>query len=194
MTGAAGSGRDRRRRLWLEQQGRPCVLAGATNAPRWALTARGPPQVAAADLAAARPAGRGARRAAGAGSKGPRRGDWARVRLARRPPSGGAHGLRLRRSRADPAALADDGGFAPAGTTLATLVRVAGTRWALEERLAVAQGAVGRADDAVRRWDGWSRHVTLARLAQAYRTVVRARAAAGDKGGAPPGWRPRSSR
>jgi len=187
-------GRDRRLRVWLEQQGRPFVLAVATNEPLWALTDRGPQQVAAADIAAALPAGRWERLSAGEGSKGPRLYDWARVRLARLPMPGWEHWLLVRRSLADPAALAYYVVFAPAGTTLETLVRVAGTRWAVEESLEVAKGEVGLADYEVRRWDGWYRHVTLALLAQAYLTVVRARAAGVEKGGAPPGWRPSSSR
>ena len=64
----------------------------------------------------------------------------------------------------------------------------------MEECLEVAKGEVGLADYEVRRWDGWYRHVTLALLAQAYLTVVRARVSGVEKGGALPGWRPRSSR
>ena len=82
----------------------------------------------------------------------------------------------------------------PAGTPLEALARVAGARWAVEESLEVAKGEVGLADYEVRRWGGWYRHVTLALLAQAYLAVVRARAAGAEKGGAPPGWRPSSSR
>jgi len=73
-------------------------------------------------------------------------------------------------------------------------VRVAGTRWAVEEGFVIAKGAVGLDHYAVRRWDGWYRHSTLALLAQAFLTVVRAHAAGVEKGGAPRCSPPHSSR
>jgi SRSO17 transposase len=194
VTGDEVYGRDRRLRVWLEQQERPFALAVARSEPLWALTDRGPQQVAAADIVAAVPAEGWARLSAGDGTKGPRVYDWARVRLARLPTPGWEHWLLARRRRDDPAELAYYVVFAPVGTTLETLARVAGTRWAVEESLEIAKGEVGLADYEVRRWDGWYRHVTLALLAQAYLTVVRACAAGVEKGGALPGWRPNSSR
>ena len=70
--------------------------------------------------------------------------------------------------------------FCPAGTPLAALVRVAGTRWAIEESFESAKGEVGLDHYEVRRWPGWYRHITLALLAHAYLTVTRA--AAVEKG------------
>ena len=64
--------------------------------------------------------------------------------------------------------------FGPAGGTALDrfreqeLVRVAGTRWAIEECFEEAKGQVGLDQYEVRRWDGWYRHITLAMLAQAY--------------------------
>ena len=194
VTGGEGYGRDRRLRVWREEQERPCVLAVATNEPLGAPTGRGPQQVAAASIAAALAPAAWARLSAGDGAKGPRVYDGARVRLARLPTPGWAQWLLARRSRADPTALAYYVVFAPAGTPLETRVRVAGTRWAVGESFAIAKGEVGRDHDAVRRWDGWYRHSTLALLAQAFLTVVRARAAGAEKGGAPRCSRPHSSR
>ena len=196
VTGDEVYGRDRRLRVWLEEQEQPFVLAVAKNEPRWARTDRGPQQVGAADIAAAPPAGSWARLSAGDGSKGPRVYDWARVRLARWPTPGWEHWLLARRSLDDPTALTYYVVFAPQGTTLATLVRVAGTRWAIEESLEIAKGEVGLDHDEVRRWDGWYRHITLALLAQAFLAVVRARMADSEpkKGGAPPCSRPSWSR
>lgn len=185
MTGDEVYGRDRRLRVWLEQQGRPFVLAVATNEPLWAPTDRGPQQVAAAAIVAAVPAAGWARLAADDGSKGPRAYDWARVRLARLPTPGREHWLLARRSLDDPTGLAYYVVFAPAATPLDTLVRVAGTRWAVEESFEIAKGEVGLDHYEVRRWDGWYRHITLALLAQAFLTVVRARAAGAEKGGVP---------
>lgn len=85
----------------------------------------------------------------------------------------------------DPTDLAYSVVFALADTPLETLVRVAGTRWAVEESFEIAKGEVGLDHAAVRRWDGWYRHITLALFAQAFLTVVRARAGGADaqKGG-----------
>ena len=191
VTGDEVYGRDRRLRLWLEEQGRPFVLAVATNEPLWARTERGPQQLGAAVIAAALPPAAWGRHSAGDGSKGPRVYDWAWVRLARWPVPGWAHWLLVRRSLDDPTDVAYYVVFGPAGTTLAALVRVAGTRWAIEESFAIAKGEVGLDHYEVRRWDGWYRHITLALLAQAFLTVVRARVAGVAQGGLPPGWPPK---
>jgi hypothetical protein len=69
--------------------------------------------------------------------------------------------------------------LAPPGTDLATLVRVAGTRWTIESRFEAAKGEVGLDEYEVRSWTGWHRHVTLAMLARAYLAAVRDAAAGG---------------
>ena len=191
VTGDEVYGRDRRLRIRLEEQGRPFVLAVATNEPLWAPTAQGPQQVGAADIAAAPPPEAWTRLSAGDGSKDPRLYDWARVRLARWPVPSWEHWLLARRGIGDPSDLAYYVAFAPAGTTLETLARVAGTRWAVEGCFQIAKSEVGLADYEGRRWDGWYRHITLALLAQAFLTVVRARAAGVEKGGALPCSPPR---
>ena len=188
VTGDAVYGRDRRLRRWLEEQERPVVLAVPTNEPLWALTERGPQQLGAAAIATARPPEAWVRLSAGEGSKGPRLYDWAWVRLARWPVPGWAHWLLVRRRLVDPTAFAYYVVFGPADTPLVTLVRVAGTRWAVEESFAIAKGEVGLDHYEVRRWDGWYRHITLALLAQAFLTVVRARVAGVEKGGLPHAW------
>ena len=188
VTGDEVYGRDRRLRLWLEEQERPFVLAIATNEPLWARTERGPQQLGAAVIAAALPPEAWEQHSAGAGSKGPRVYDWAWVRLARWPVPGWAHWLLVRCSLEDPTDLAYYVVFGPAGTPLEALVRVAGTRWAVEESFEIAKGEVGLDHYEVRRWDGWYRHVTLALLAQAFLTVVRVRAAGAEQGGLPPCW------
>ena len=65
----------------------------------------------------------------------------------------------MRRSLTDPT---DRGyayfvAYAPAGTDLATLARVAGARWAIEECFEAAKGEVGLGHYEVRRWDSWYR-------------------------------------
>src|SRR4028119_2431376 len=64
--------------------------------------------------------------------------------------------------------------FAPAQTTLAEQVRVAGMRWTVEESIQTAKGEVGLDHYEVRSWTGWYRHITLAMWAQAFLSVVRA--------------------
>ena len=93
--------------------------------------------------------------------------------------------LLARRSIAKPGELAYFVCFGPAGTALEELVRVAGTRWAIEECFEEAKGQVGLDQYEVRRWDGWYRHITLAMLAQAYLSVIKHQAMEpGEKGAA----------
>ena len=91
----------------------------------------------------------------------------------------------MRRRLSKPTELASDVIFGPVTTALPEMVRVAGSRWAIEEGLETATGEVGLDHDEVRRWTGWSRPITLALLAHAYLVVTRAQAAAGggEQGG-----------
>lgn len=180
VTGDEVYGGDRRLRVWLEEQGAAHLLAIKATEPLWALTDRGPAQVTARELVAALPAAAWARLSAGDGAKGPRIYDWAwrPIRPLREPERG--HWLLARRSLADPAELAYYVGFGPAATPLAELVRVAGTRWAIEGGFEATKAEVGLDHDQVRRWEGWHRHITLCLLAHAVLTATRAGA---EKGG-----------
>jgi hypothetical protein len=60
----------------------------------------------------------------------------------------------------------------PRPTPLATLVRVAGSRWTVEERLQTGKGLCGLDQHQVRRWRCWYRWVTLAMLAHALLVVA----------------------
>src|SRR5919206_181605 len=71
--------------------------------------------------------------------------------------------------------------YAPAQTTTADLVRVAGTRWTIEASFEAAKGEVGLDQYEVRSWTGGHRHITLAMLAYAYLAAIR-KAAAGGTG------------
>jgi SRSO17 transposase len=177
VTGDEVYGGDRRLRVWLEEQHLAHLLAIKTTEPLWAATDRGPAQVAAADLIAALPADAWVTLSAGDGAKGPRRYDWAwaPIRPLREPGVG--HWLLARRSLRDPSDMAYYVGCGPVETSLAELVRVAGTRWAIEACFEEAKGEVGLDEYEVRRWDGWHRHVTLALLAHAVLAVTRARGA-----------------
>jgi SRSO17 transposase len=114
------------------------------------------------------------RLSAGEGAKGPRIYDWALVELAESTPEEWPRQILFRRSLEDETEIAAYRTFAPAGTLLSEFVRVAGTRWAIEDSFESAKGEVGLDQYEVRRWISWYRHITLALLAHAYLTVTRA--------------------
>ncbi|HEX8132993.1 MAG TPA: IS701 family transposase [Actinomycetes bacterium] len=126
------------------------------------------------------------RLSAGEGSKGPRLYDWAYAPYRGGAPPGWGKGLLIRRKLDEPDELAFCLTLAPDGTDLATLARVAGTRWTIESCFEAAKGEVGLDQYEVRSWTGWHRHVTLAMLAHAYLAVVR-KVAVGGRGGPRPG-------
>jgi len=166
-------GSDRRLRLELERREQPFVLAIRSNEKLWAVLGERLGQHAASRLAAALPARAWRRLSAGAGSKGERLYDWARLRLARLQQPPWDHWLLVRRSRKDPKDLAYYVVFGPDRTTLTTLAQVAGRRWAIEECFEVAKQEVGLADYEIRSWHGWYRHITLAMLALAFLASMR---------------------
>ncbi len=182
VTGDEVYGGARRLRLWLEAEHQPFVLAIKRSEPLWVLTERGPLERAATDIAADLAPDAWVCLSAGDGAKGPRLYDWARVAIRPLREPGWEHWLLVRRSLTDPEELAYDVCFTPAGTPLAELVRVAGTRWAIETCIEEAKGEVGLDQYDVRKWDGWYRHITLALFAHAMLTVIRVRAV--EKGGA----------
>jgi SRSO17 transposase len=185
-------GSDRRLRIDLEQQERPFVLAIRSNEKLWSTLDDRAGQYTAAALAAAVSEEAWQRLSAGAGAKGERFYDWTRVRLMRLQQPPWDHWLLVRRHPSKPDQLAYYVVFGPADTTLATLARVAGRRWAIEECFEVAKQEVGLADYEIRSRHGWYRHVTLAMLALAFlaamRVKLKAAAAAvtpGNKKGQP---------
>jgi hypothetical protein len=86
------------------------------------------------------------------------------------------HALLVRRSL-DDGELAYYVVFAPAGTSLQTLVTVVGQRWTIEECFAMGKDEVGLDEYEVRHWPGWYRHITLSMVALAFLTVTRSQAA-----------------
>jgi SRSO17 transposase len=171
VTGDEIYGGDRRLRVWLEERQVAHVLAVKSTEPLWTRTSWR--QVAAKTLAAAVPDGAWERLSAGDGAKGPRVYDWARVPIRALPEPGWDYWLLVRRSLTEPTALAYYVCYCPADTPLEQLVRVAGTRWAIEECFESAKGEVGLDHYEVRRWPGWYRHITLALLAHAFLTATR---------------------
>ncbi|HYY12443.1 MAG TPA: IS701 family transposase [Kineosporiaceae bacterium] len=126
------------------------------------------------------------RLSAGEGAKGPRLYDWAFLPSRGGAPAGWGKGLLIRRKLAEPDDLAFYLTLAPPGTDLATLVRVAGTRWTIESCFEAAKGEVGLDQYEVRSRAGWHRHITLAMLAHAHLGVIRKAAVGGGGRGSRP--------
>ncbi len=112
-------------------------------------------------IAAVLPAGAWHRVSAGTGAKGPRWYDWAWVSAHQT-----GHSLLIRRGSTGE--LAFYRCWSPVPVTLATLVHVAGTRWAVEEQFQAAKSQVGLDHYQVRTWTGWHRFTALAMLALAF--------------------------
>lgn len=187
ITGDEVYGNDRALRRFLEEREQPFVLAIRRNEALWAwLPEGGLQQIEAQELAAALAPSDWRRLSAGDGEKGPRLYDWAALPIRPLREAGWAHWLLVRRSIADPTDLAYYVCFGPVATTCATLVQVAGTRWTIESNFESSKGDVGLDQYEVRKWESWYRYITLAMLAHAYLTVVRAHAAQEAKKGGHP--------
>jgi SRSO17 transposase len=120
---------------------------------------------------------------AGAGTKGERLHDWAYCELADLAAaeydgsrSGlWTRGLLIRKNIAD-GALAFFSTWCPTGADIATLVRVEGHRWAIEDGFETAKNELGLDHNETRSWHGWRRHVSLVMLAFAMMAAIRHRA------------------
>jgi SRSO17 transposase len=111
----------------------------------------------------------------GKGAKGHRLYDWAFVRLDHDGPApdgqAGKRWLLVRRNQRT-GELAFYRCWTPRPTPLAVLVKVAGRRWTVEERLQTGKGLCGLDQHQVRRWRSWYRWATLAMLAHAFLVVA----------------------
>ncbi|WP_435126684.1 IS701 family transposase [Micromonospora tulbaghiae] len=126
------------------------------------------------ELIAKLPAGAWRRLSCGDGAHGPRRYDWARLPIRREFLHGRRGWVLARRSISDPTDIAYYVCFGPRGTRLRELVRVAGSRWAVEESFQTAKNEVGLDQYQVRRYDAWYAHITLAMTAAAFLVATRA--------------------
>jgi SRSO17 transposase len=179
VTADAAYGGDPALRGWLEGRGVSYVLAVKRTEPLAITGPEGPVRASAEQLAAGVPAEQWVTASAGHGAKGRRLYDWTRVDLAAPAVAGMARWLLVRRRRGD-GELAFYTCLGPTGSSLLGLVRVAGTRWVVEEGFEQAKGEVGLDHYQVRRWPGWYRHVTLAMLAHAFLIVTRAQVQASN--------------
>lgn len=111
---------------------------------------------------------------AGAGVKGHRWYDWAWVETTDPGvPVAGAHYLLIRRS-IHTGELAFYRAWAPDPVTLKTLVRVAGSRWKVEEGFQTSKELTALDQHQVRLWISWRRWTVLAMLAHAFLSVMAA--------------------
>ena len=158
-------------RSWLEKQRRNYVLAVPETHLIWIA---GQPQPVGL-VAALLPAAAWVVLSAGEGSQGPRLYEWAWLELPeeREPGSDRGAWMLIRRSLVDASKRAYYRVSGPAGTTLAEAVRVAGSRWNIEQGLEEAKGEAGLDQYEVRSWTAWYRHITLALLAHAVLVVMR---------------------
>jgi SRSO17 transposase len=99
------------------------------------------------------------RRSCGAGAKGPRYYDWAWVATDRPRRQ-----LLIRRSITDPNEIAYFYAYAPEGhvCSLTDLVKIAGTRWKVEDDFQDSKSTVSLDQTQVRCYRAWKRRVTLA--------------------------------
>lgn len=165
VTGDEVYGKDRKLRLWLESQAQPFVLAIPCNEPLWADFK----QIRADKI----PLSTWQVLSAGAGTKGEREYEWACAPLVPPLQEEMRRWLFVRRSLSDPKELAYYAVFGPQDSRREAWVKVAGSRWKIEECFETAKGEVGLDQYEVRKWIAWHRHMTLAMWAHAFLTVLR---------------------
>jgi SRSO17 transposase len=166
-------------RLWLDEQKQAYVVAVPETHPVWMAGQQQPVGLVAALL----PTKAWVVLSAGEGSKGPRLYEWAWLQLpdqSPQPPER-ARWVLVRRSLSDPSKRAYYRAAGPTQTSLAELVRVAGSRWRIEEGIEAAKGETGLDQYEVRTWRAWYRYVTLALLAHAALVVLQGQARAAGK-------------
>jgi SRSO17 transposase len=170
VTADEAYGMDTKFRLWLEAGDIPHVVAVPKSAAVVAMDLTRP---RAHQVIADLPEEAWKRMSCGDGARGPRMSDWAvsDIRPLRR--SGWGHWLLARRGIADPSDLAYYICFGPADTSIVELVRVAGSRWAIEECFQVAKNETGLDHYQVRGYQAWYHHITLSMAAAAFLVLIR---------------------
>jgi SRSO17 transposase len=109
------------------------------------------------------------------GEKGPIFYHWARVPVveSRDQLPGPDVWLLVRRSISDPKQIAYYLAYAPAGTSFQELIRVASSRYTVEQCIEEAKGETGLDEYEVRFWHSWYRHITLSMMAHAWLASIR---------------------
>jgi SRSO17 transposase len=127
------------------------------------------------EVIAALPASAWKRLAVVEGEKGPIDYHWVRTRVieSRDQLPGPQVWLLARRSLSDPKQIAYYLAYAPTRTSLQTLIRIASTRYTVEQCIEEAKGETGLDQYEVRFWHSWYRHITLSMMAHAWLASVR---------------------
>ena len=109
------------------------------------------------------------------GEKGPIVYDWARERVTetRHGEPGPAGWLLVRRSVSNPLEIAYYLSNAPVDTGIEELIRVASSRYKIEQCFEEAKGETGLDEYEVRYWQSWHRHITLSMMAHAFLSYLR---------------------
>jgi SRSO17 transposase len=172
-------GQDPALRAELACRGLGYVLAVAKSHPVG--TAIGPRP--AIELARRLPVRAWQRLSAGPGAKGPRWYDWALIEATDPAVTDGTgpHWLLIRRRISD-GEYAFYRAHAPGPVPLAQLVKVAGSRWKIEDGFAAGKELAALDQHQVRSWASWHRWTILALLAHAFLSVL---AASQPRGGHP---------
>jgi SRSO17 transposase len=163
-------------RAWLENRGLNYVMA--LSCDHRFTTPTGP--VRADELARTAPGKGWQRLSAGDGSKGERLYDWLLI-----DPGADTHLLLVRRSISKPTELAYYICHTQHPVPVAELVRVAGSRWGVEETFQFTKNETGLDHYQVRKYDAWYRHITLSMLAAAFLAVTANTERLHDQKGAP---------
>jgi SRSO17 transposase len=164
-------------RDWLDTQHINYVMA--VSCDHRFTTPTGPRR--ADELAASAPQRGWQRLSCGEGSKGDRLYDWLLL-----DPGADAHLLLVRRSIPKPNELAYYICHSSQPVPVAELVRVAGSRWGVEETFQFAKNETGLDHYQVRKYDAWYRHITLSMLAAAFLAVTAHRERLRDEKGVQP--------
>jgi SRSO17 transposase len=154
-----------RLRWWMEQNGIAHVVAVPRTQMVISMRLR---QERAQDLTTGLEPAAWQRLSCGDGAHGPRLYDWAAIDIRPLREPGAGHWLLIRKSISDPADLAYYICFAAENTALEELIRVAGSRWAIEECFQSAKNETGLDQYQVRGYSAWHRHITLSMAASAF--------------------------
>ena len=169
--------------MLLRRAGKGYVLGVTGSHHFWSWSTKLAVAGTAAEIAKTLDAADWQRLSAGSGTKGERLYDWTYLELADITaaefgadlPGTWTRGLLIRRNLADEN-LAFFTTWCPAGTGIEMLVKVEGTRWAIEDAFETAKNELGLDHNETRSWHGWHRHVSLVVLAFAMLTAVKRRA------------------
>lgn len=196
VTGDEVYGDSPRLRETIQQQGRYYVLAVSANTRVWTerpeveepqeqtggrprharrVVKDAPKARMVSEVVESLPASAWKRLAVMEGEKGAIEYHWTRVRVveSRDQLPGPDIWLVARRSTSDPTKLAYYLAYAPTRSSLATLARIASTRYTVEQCIEEAKGETGLDEYEVRFWHSWYRHITLSMMAHAWLASIR---------------------